>query len=70
MVKPLSGRERWASQRVEATANYRVVTRYSDLVTEVDRVVIRGRPANIRFVANVDLMNEWLEIDVELGVAT
>lgn len=69
MVKPLSGRERWASQRVEGTANYRIVTRYTDDLTEVDRVLIRGRPANISFISNVDLSDRWLEIDVELGVA-
>jgi SPP1 family predicted phage head-tail adaptor len=69
MVKPLSGRERWASQRVEATANYRVVVRYTADLTEADRVLIRGRPANIRFIGNLDMQNKWLEIDVELGVA-
>jgi SPP1 family predicted phage head-tail adaptor len=69
MVKPLSGRERWASNRVEASANYRVVTRYYDGLTEKDVVVIRGRTGNIRFIANVDLMDEWLEIDVDLGAA-
>ena len=69
MVKPMSGRERWASDRVEASANYRVVTRYYDGLTEKDVVVIRGRTGNIRFVANVDLADEWLEIDVDLGAA-
>ena len=70
MVKPMSGRERWASERVEATANYRVVTRYNADLTEADRVLVRGRACNIRFIANVDLMNDWLEIDVEMGAAT
>lgn len=67
MVKPLSGRERWASDRVEASANYRVVTRYYDGLVEGDTVLIRGRPANIHFIANLDMMDEWLEIDVQLG---
>jgi SPP1 family predicted phage head-tail adaptor len=70
MVKPLSGRERWASQRIEATANYRVVVRYFSGLTEADRVVIRGRPCQVRFVANVDMADRWLEIDVEMGAAT
>jgi SPP1 family predicted phage head-tail adaptor len=70
MVKPLSGRERWASQRIETTANYRIVTRYNTLVTESMRVLVRGRPCNIRFIANVDMDDQWLEIDVEMGVAT
>ena len=69
MVKPMSGRERWASERTEATANYRVVTRYNNTITEKDRVLIRGRPCNIRFIANVDMNDRWLEIDVEMGAA-
>lgn len=68
-VKPLSGRERWASQRIEATANYRVAVRYFDGLTEVDRVVIRDRPCQIRFISNLNMADEWLEIDVEMGVA-
>lgn len=68
-VKPLSGKERWASHRVEATANYRVVTRYYDGLTEADRVMIRGRPCQIVFIANVDLDDRWLEIDVNMGAA-
>ena len=68
-VKPLSGRERWASQRIEATANYRAVIRYFAGLTEVDRIVIRGRPCQIRFIANLDMADEWLEIDIEMGVA-
>lgn len=70
MVKPMSGRERWASERTEATANYRIVTRYNADLTEKDRVLIRGRPCNIRFIANVDMDDRWLEIDVEMGAAT
>lgn len=70
MVKPLSGRERWASQRVEATSNYRVVTRYNSGLFEGDRVIWRGRAGNIRFIANVDSDDEWLEIDVQFGVGT
>lgn len=69
MVKAMSGRERYASDRLEASANYRIVTRYFDGLTEVDRVEIRGRPGQIRFVNNVDLADRWLEIDVQLGDA-
>jgi len=70
MVRPMSGRERWASERTEATANYRVVTRYNADLTEADRVLVRGRPCNIRFIANVDMDDRWLEIDVNMGDAT
>ena len=70
MVKPMSGRERWASERTEATANDLIVTRYNEAITEKDRVLIRGRPCNIRFIANVDMDDRWLEIDVNMGDAT
>lgn len=70
MVKAMSGGERWASQRVEALSNYRVVVRYFAGLTAQDRVVIRSRNGQIRFINNVDFGDEWLEIDVELGVAT
>ena len=69
MVKAMSGRERWASDRVEASANYRVVVRYFAGLTEVDRVEVRGRPGQIRFINNVDFDDRWLEIDVNLGDA-
>lgn len=70
MVKPMSGRERWASARIEALANYRVVVRYFSGLSEGDRVLIRGRPGQIRFIGNVDMADRWLEIDVELGAPT
>ena len=69
LVKPMSGRARWASARTEATASYRIVTRYNEAITEKDRVLSRGRPCNIRFIANVDIDDRWLEIDVEMGAA-
>lgn len=69
MVKPMSGGERYASARTEATSTHKIVCRYFADLTELDRVVIRGRPCNIRFIANVDMMDDWLEIDVEMGAA-
>lgn len=69
MIKALSGRERWASQRTEATSTYRLVTRYVSGITEKDSVVFDGRRFNITFVNNVDFMDDWLEIDLGLGVA-
>lgn len=68
-VKAVSGGERWASERVEARATHRVVVRYFEDLTEVDRVVIRDRAHNIRFINNVDFEDKWLEITTEQGVA-
>ena len=70
MVKAMSGRERWSSERLEAIATHRVVVRYTTAIREGDRVNVRGRPCNIRFINNVDFMDRWLELDVEMGPAT
>ena len=69
MVKPISGGERWASARVEATSTHKIVTRFNATLTEVDRVVIRSRAYNIRFINNVDFADQWLEIGAQVGVA-
>jgi SPP1 family predicted phage head-tail adaptor len=68
-IKALSGSERWASARVEATASYRIAVRYFSGIAERDRTVVRGVAYNIRFVNNVDFANKWLEIDLSGGVA-
>lgn len=67
--KAMSGRERWASDRVEATSTHRIAVRYFSDLKESDRAVIRGRAYNIRFINNVDYLDDWLEIDLQLGVA-
>lgn len=68
-VKALSGSERYASDRVEATARLRVVVRYFDGLTEKDAIEIDGRRHNIRFINNLEFRNQWLVIDVDQGVA-
>lgn len=69
-VKALSGAERFASDRVEATTRFRIVVRYFNGLTEEDRVMIRGRAHNIRFINNVEFRDRWLQIDLDGGVAT
>jgi len=69
-VKALSGGERYASERIEATSKWRIVVRYSPGILESDRVRIRNRAYNIRFINNLDLADRWLEIDLDGGVAT
>lgn len=70
MVKPMSGREVWASMRVEARSTVMVVTRYFAGLKEGDRVVIGGENHNIRYIRDVDLAKRWLEINAEGGVAS
>ncbi len=67
--KALSGGERYAAQRVEATTRNRIVCRYFDGLKEADKVVIDGRSYAIVFINNVELRNRWFEIDLDGGVA-
>lgn len=68
-VLPISGSERYASDRVEATVRLRLVVRYTSGLLESDRVQIRNRIHNIRFIDNIEFANKWLQIDVDGGVA-
>jgi SPP1 family predicted phage head-tail adaptor len=68
-VKALGGGERYASDRVEASARYRLTCRYDGNVTEASRVVIRSRAYNIRFINNVEFRNRYMIIDLDGGVA-
>jgi hypothetical protein len=43
--------------------------RHNAGLTEVDRVVIRGRAYNIRFIDNMEMADKWLYITAEVGVA-
>lgn len=67
-VKSLSGSERFASARVEATATHRLTVRYFAGLTEADAVVFAGKRANVRFIDNVEQRNRWLVLDVQTGV--
>jgi SPP1 family predicted phage head-tail adaptor len=68
-VLPVSGSERYTSDRVEATVRLRLVVRYTSGLLESDRVQIRNRVHNIRFIDNIEFANKWLQIDVDGGVA-
>lgn len=68
-VLPISGSERYTSDRVEATVRLRLVVRYTTGLLESDRVQIRNKVHNIRFIDNIEFANKWLQIDVDGGVA-
>jgi SPP1 family predicted phage head-tail adaptor len=68
--KSLSGSERLLASRLDATTTGRIVVRYFAGLTGNDRVLIEGRPHNIKFVNDVERRKRWLEIDVAGGVAT
>ena len=69
-VKALSGTERYASERVEATTKWRIAMRYFEGLQEQDAIIIRGKTHNIRFINNLDLADRWLVVDLDGGMAT
>lgn len=66
--KALSGSERWAAERTDATTRNRIAVRYAAGLTESDRVVIDGEAYQITFINNLERGNRWLEIDISGGV--
>lgn len=69
-VKSFSGREQWASERVEARTALRIVCRYTSNILQTDRVVIRNKRYDIVAINNVEFADMWLEIDLAGGVPT
>ena len=69
-VKQLSGNERLYAQRLDATTRNRIVIRYNANIVESDRVVMRNRNYNIKFINNIEFRDKWLEIDLDGGQAT
>lgn len=72
-VRETLGKERVDAGRVEAsrTATIRVRQSTDTLgLTEADRVIVRGRPWNIRSIARVSNDRAMLDILVEAGVAS
>lgn len=70
MVKPLSGSERLYADRLDATTRYRVVIRYRSDIVESDRLIIRSKAYQIRFINNLEFRDKFLELDLDGGVAT
>jgi SPP1 family predicted phage head-tail adaptor len=68
-VRPVGGSERYTSDRTEAIVRLRLVTRYTNAIREGDRVTIRNKVHNIRFLDNIEFKDKWLQIDVDGGVA-
>lgn len=68
-VKALSGRERMMADQVESPRNYRITVRRRSDFIEADRIVWRGKPLNVRFIADEGSRQQYLPIDCEMGVA-
>lgn len=67
-VRPLTGRERLATDRVEATAGYHITIRARADLDETMTIVWGERRHNIRFIKARDPRSLYLEIETEQGV--
>lgn len=67
LVRPMTGREREHSDRLNAQANYLMVIRYRDDIDEADIAVWKGRQFNIRFSKD-RARSRFLELEAERGV--
>lgn len=65
-----SGRERISADRIDAITRNRVYMRFRTDVREADRVVIGTRAYNIRAAIDLELRKQWLQLDLDGGVAT
>ncbi len=69
-VEGVSGAERLAAARIDATTTDRLVCRYFAGLTAADRVVIDGVPHRITWVDNIERRNRFLDMRLSSGVAT
>lgn len=69
-VIPLSGREAVQAMQLQASVTHRVTMRYRADLTPADRIIVRGKPMQIRAIINVEMRNRWLELICDDGVAT
>lgn len=69
-IKPMSGNERWQSQRLETNITHRIFIRYrSDLTSEM-RINYGGRLMQVKALINIEERNKWFEIHAVEGKST
>ena len=68
-VRPLTGNERMAADRIEASGGYHVIVRTRMDLNESQSLVWSGRRHNIRWVKARAPRSLYQEIETDLGVA-
>lgn len=70
-VEPMSGREQLAANQIEATANTRIIMRWSDVMNGMDatwRLSHQGTVYNIFSITQVNMRRQEIEIMATSGV--
>jgi SPP1 family predicted phage head-tail adaptor len=65
-----SGVERISATRLDAVTRNRAYMRYRPDIKEADRMILGGRAYNIRSIINMEMRDQWLQLDLDGGVAT
>lgn len=61
-VRPISGREFWQAQQINAEISHKIIIRYTEAVNRTNLISYNGRIFDIQYLINVDEKNKWLEI--------
>jgi len=65
-----AGKKSPFGDQIQGEITHRILLRYNDAVTSAMRLVYDSRIFNIRYVVNINEMNENLTLLVQEGVAT
>lgn len=68
-IDPVSGSERFHSQRIQASITHRVLFRWFDGFRSSDRINFNGRFFNVVFIRNLEERNRYFEVSAIEGVA-
>ncbi|AIM40718.1 head closure Hc1 [Idiomarinaceae phage 1N2-2] len=68
-MKPMTGREQYRADKLNAEGMTQVIIRYRDDLDETMKVVYRDVEYQIRSIINVEERDEWTELMIERGVS-
>jgi len=69
-MRASGGSERYGSDRLNSEVRYKATIRWRDNIAANDRILFDGKAFNIRTVIDLEFRKQWLELDLEDGVAT
>lgn len=69
-IAALNGMEKFTSDRIEATSDWRLIMQHFDGLLPSDRIDIDGRKYSITFVNDVQKRGTWHVLDLTEGAAT
>lgn len=68
-LTPMTGREQYRADKLNATGMTRVIMRYRTDINESMKVLYRGTEYQIRSIIDIEERRQWLELMIEKGVS-